>query len=134
MRWLWGAVVAAGALWSMPVQAAGSLGLDEVLKAVGAAPKLVTEIEVALKRAGLKVGDVTCTGARHGNQWKHLGGRRAAPYECEIGDRGLRIDADRIYYDARAKRLGELGRASDRALFTKAWSFRETNFRWRWSP
>src|SRR5262245_37562373 len=33
-------------------------------------------------------------------KWRLLGGGRAAPYQCTIGDRTLRIDAERTFFDA----------------------------------
>lgn len=117
--------LAAGPAW-----AGGSLGLDEVLVAVGKAPKLVAEIQAELSRNSLKPSDVICSGARHGNQWTYLGGGRAAPYECEIGKRSLQIEADRVYFDARGKLLGDLEKASPK----RAKTFQESNFRWTWTP
>jgi hypothetical protein len=108
--------------------------LTEVLQTVKSEPKLVTEIDVELRKRDMKVGQVICIAERHGNQWKHLEGGRAAPYECEIGNRTLRIEADRIYFDVNGKRLGKLGQAPDNVLFNRAKSFRETRFRWTWEP
>lgn len=113
-----------------PAFAEGSLGLDEVLTAVAKAPKLVAEIRAELDKNNLKLTDVTCIGARHGNHWKYLGGGRAAPYECEIGKRSLAIEADRIYFDTRGKSLGDLEKADPK----RAKTFREDNFRWTWTP
>ena len=118
------------ALVAAPAWAAGSLGLDEVLVAVAKAPKLVAEIQAELSKNNLKPGDVTCIGARHGNQWTYLGGGRAAPYGCEIGQRSLSIEADRVYFDASGKLLGDLEKASPK----RAKTFREDNFRWSWTP
>jgi hypothetical protein len=70
---------------STPAWAPGTLGLDEVLAAVKTEPKLVAEIERELKKDGRKADRLTCMGARHGNQWKYLGGARAAPSSCVIG-------------------------------------------------
>ena len=120
MAWL-----ASGAV----AHAEGTLGLDEVLAAVAKAPKLVTEIQTELARTNLKAADVTCIGARHGNHWTYLGGGRAAPYECEIGKRTVSIEADRIYFDARGKSLGDLDKADPK----RAKTFQESNFRWTWS-
>ena len=64
---------------STPAWAPGTLGLDEVLAAVKTEPKLVAEIERALQKDGRKADRLTCMGARHGSQWKYLGGARAAP-------------------------------------------------------
>jgi hypothetical protein len=126
--------LAACLIWSTPAWAPGSLGLDEVLQAVKSEPKLVSEIEVELRKRDLKVAEVICVAARHGNQWKHLGGGRAAPYECTIGDRELKIEAERTYYDSNGRRLGQLDQVPDKRLFERAKSFRETKFRWTWSP
>jgi hypothetical protein len=118
------------ALAAAPAWAEGSLGLDEVLVAVEKAPKLVAEIRAELDKNNLKPGDVTCLGARHGNHWTYLGGGRAAPYECEISRRSLKIEADRVYFDARGKLLGDLEKASPK----RAKTFREDNFHWTWTP
>jgi len=108
----------------------GTLGLGEVLVAVDKAPKLVTEIRAELDKSGLKPENVTCLGARHGNHWTYLGGGRAAPYQCEIGRRSLKIVADRVYFDAHGRLLGDLEKASPK----RAMTFREDNFRWTWTP
>ena len=127
-----GLIGAALTLWAGMARAEGSVGLGEILTAVRSAPRLVHEIEVELRRTDRKVGEVVCVAARHGNQWKFLGGGRAAPYECRIGDRTLKVDADRVYFDINGKRLGQLGSVSDNVLFTRAKSFRESNIRWTW--
>lgn len=128
-RIVWG-LAGLVALAAAPALAGGSLGLDAVLKAVATAPKLVAEIQAELGKNNLKPGDVVCGGARHGNHWKYLGGGRAAPYECEIGKRTLEIEADRTYFDARGKSLGDLEKADPQ----RAKTFREDNFRWSWTP
>jgi hypothetical protein len=113
-----------------PASADGTLGLDEVLVAVNTAPRLVAEIRAELGKNNLKTGDVTCLGARHGNHWTYLGGGRAAPYQCDIGKRSLRIEADRVYFDSRGKLLSDLDKAEPK----RAKTFRESNFRWTWTP
>ncbi len=110
--------------------AGGSLGLDEVLAAVGKEPKLVAEIKAELDKNSLKPGDVICSAARHGNHWTYLGGGRAAPYECEIGKRSIAIEADRAYFDPKGKPLGDVEHADPK----RAKTFRESNFRWTWTP
>ena len=112
------------------VRAEGTLGLGEVLVAVERAPKLVTEINAELGKARLKAESVTCIGARHGNHWTFLGGARAAPYECRIGQRTLVIAADRIYLDSHGRALGDLDEADPK----QARTFSESNFRWTWTP
>lgn len=109
-------------------QGGGSLGLDEVLEAVKTDPKLVAEIQDELKKSGVKVEDIMCSGFRHGNQWTELGGSRAAPYECNIGKRSLIIEAERVYLDAKGKSLGDMKKANKK----RADSFKESNFRWTW--
>jgi hypothetical protein len=114
----------------IPARAEGTLGLDEVLVAVGKAPKLLAEVQAELGKNNLKAENVTCIGARHGNQWKYLGGGRAAPYQCDIGQRSLNIEADRVYFDPRGKLLGDVDKADPK----RAKTFQESNFRWTWTP
>ena len=123
-------LTAALALGAVPASAEGTLGLDEVLVAVGKAPKLVAEIQAELGNNNLKAENLTCIGARHGNHWKYLGGGRAAPYQCDIGRRSLNIEADRVYFDPRGKLLGDVDKADPK----RAKTFQESNFRWTWTP
>src|SRR5581483_7341193 len=116
-----------------PACAEGSLALAELLEVVKGEPRLVGQIEVEVRRRDLKVSQIVCSAARHGNQWRLLGGGRAAPYECTIGNRTVRIEAVRTYFDGNGHRLGQLGQAPDNLLFTRARSFREGNFSWTWS-
>jgi hypothetical protein len=113
-----------------PARAEGTLGLDEVITAVSKSPKLVAEIQAQLATSNLRADGVTCIGARHGNQWTYLGGGRAAPYECEIGKRTVRVEADRVYFNERGRLLGGLDKADPKHAKT----FREDNFRWTWTP
>jgi hypothetical protein len=124
------ALILMTAFAAIPARADGTLGLDEVLTAVGSAPKLVTEIQAELSKNNLKSENVTCMGARHGNHWTYLGGGRAAPYRCDIGQRSLNIEADRVYFDARGKLLGDVDKADPK----RAKTFKEDNFRWTWTP
>jgi hypothetical protein len=124
------AVAAIGSIaFAAPALAEGSLGLGEVLTAVAKAPKLVAEIQAELDKNNLKAPAITCIAARHGNQWKYLGGGRAAPYECEVGQRSITIQADRVYLDPKGKLLGDLDKADPK----RAKTFREDNFRWDWT-
>jgi hypothetical protein len=101
-----------------------------VIEAVKADPKLVTEIHDELKKNSLKVDGLICTGFRHGNQWAELSGARAAPYECDIGNRQIVIQANRMYFDMAKRPLGDMKRANPK----RADSFKESNFRWTWKP
>jgi hypothetical protein len=111
-------------------QGGGSLGLDEILETVKADPKLTAEINGELKTNNLKAETVVCSGFRHGHAWPELSGARAAPYTCDIGKRRLTIEADRIYFDAKGKPLGDMKKANKK----RADSFKESNFRWQWKP
>lgn len=113
-----------------PAWAPGSLSLHEVRIAVRGDPKLVAEINNALKTSALKPEKVICSAGRHGNHWKYLGGARAAPYECTFGQRTLTIEADVTYYDAKGRPLGDVETADPR----RAKTFREKNFRSTWAP
>ena len=117
-----------------PAAGEESLALAEVLEAVKSEPQLVSQIEVELRKRDLKAPSMACSAAQHGSEWRLLGGGRAAPYECRIGERSLRIDAVRTYFDANGRRLGPPGRATGDMLFNRARYFREGNFRWTWSP
>jgi len=130
MRTAFGTIIALVVLAAVPARAEGSLGLDEVIMAVAKSPNLVAEIQTELAKNNLKAESVTCVAARHGNQWKYLGGGRAAPYECEIGKRTVQIEADRVYFDERGRLLGDLDKADPKHAKT----FREDNFRWTWTP
>lgn len=116
-----GCVLLAGA-----AHAGGSLGLDEVLAAVAKDKKLVAEIQAELDKNNLKVEKVVCWGARFGRHWEYLGGGRAAPYDCEIGQRKITIEADQVYFDAKGR---PLGRDPD---VRRAKTFKESKFRWTW--
>jgi len=113
-----------------PAWAPGSLSLHEVTIAVNGAPRLIAEINKELKSGGLGAGDVICFAGRHGNHWRYLAGRRAAPYECKFGKRVLNVEADITYYDALGRPLGNV----DAAHPHRAKTFKEKNFRWTWTP
>jgi hypothetical protein len=105
MRWAGHAALALASfvvLAVAPARAEGSLGLDDVLVAVGKSPNLVAEIQAG----------------------------RAAPYQCDIGKRSITIEADRVYFDARGKSLGDVEKADQK----RAKTFQESNFRWTWTP
>jgi hypothetical protein len=83
-----------------------------------------------LKNSGLNAANVLCIAGRHGNHWKYLAGRRAAPYECTFGKRTLTVEAQQTYYDAKGRSLGDVNTADPR----RAETFRERSFHWTWSP
>jgi hypothetical protein len=110
-------------------RAGGSIPLTEVLDATRDSPALAREINDELAKSRLNAADVICSADRHGNQWRYLGGSRASPYECTIGERDLTIESSRTYFDGSGKSLGGLDKADPR----RARKFIETNFRWEWS-
>jgi hypothetical protein len=124
----------AGLLMALPSYAQVSVGLGEVLDAVKGDPELVRQIEVELRKQDLKAPGIGCVAAAHGSEWRLLAGGRAAPYECRIGERLLRIDAVRTYFDVSGRRLGQPGQVGAELLLNRARSFREGNFQWTWSP
>jgi hypothetical protein len=137
IKWLRAPVLALAGLCLIRVLSASaqvSLGLTEVLEAVKSEPELVRQIEVELRKRDLKAPGLACTAAQHGSEWRLLGGGRAAPYECRIGERALRIDAVRIYFDVNGRKLGQYGQVANDLLFNRARYFREGNFRWTLSP
>jgi hypothetical protein len=101
-----------------------ALPLSDVLKVGRETPDLLRQIDVELRRNYLRQGDVSCVA---------LGGR-GAPYQCQFGDRTLRIEADRTYFDIHGKRLGRQGEADQAKLPGRATTFRENNLRWAWTP
>src|SRR5262245_59026294 len=75
-----------------------SLPLAEILKVGRDTPDLLRQIDVELRRNHLKEGDVSCGAAPLGAR-----GGQGAPYRCQFGDRTLRIEADRTFFDGRGK-------------------------------
>jgi hypothetical protein len=116
-----------------PAKAQG-IGLEEVLEVVKGDPELVRQIDVELRRRDLKARTIVCASAHHGSEWRLLGGGRAAPYACRIGEVLLRIDAQRTYFDASGRKLGQIGQAPGELLLSRARYFREGKFQWSWNP
>jgi hypothetical protein len=110
-----------------------SVPLSQIVKVGRDTPDLLRQIDVELRRNNLKEGDVSCLAAPLGGPSKPLGGGGGAPYQCQFGDRTLRIEADRAFFDGRGKRLGQTGEAPE-TMPERARSFRENNLRWFWAP
>jgi hypothetical protein len=75
-----GKLIVASALMllaALPARAEGSLGLDEVLTAVAAAPPLVAESKAELDKDSLKVDGGICTAVRHANHWTLVNAKSA---------------------------------------------------------
>ena len=110
-----------------------SVPLSQIVKVGRDTPDLLRQIDVELRRNDLKEGNVSCVAAPLGGPSKPLGGGGGAPYQCQFGDRMLRIEADRTFFDGRGKRLGQTGEAPE-TMPERAKSFRENNLRWFWAP
>jgi hypothetical protein len=120
-----GKLIVASALMllaALPARAEGSLGLDEVLTAVAAAPPLVAESKAELDKDSLKVDGVICTAVRHANHWTLVNAKSA------IARFALRPTGSIL--TPRGKSLGDAGKADPK----RAKSFREDNFRSTWTP
>src|SRR5262245_11425319 len=72
----------------------GSLPLEDIMPLIDKSPRLKGEVEAALAKTAKRAEEIICSGARFPRSWENLGGGRAAPYDCEIGDRTLSIRAD----------------------------------------
>lgn len=108
--------------------AGGSIPLDEVMEQLAHNDKLIAELDAELKAQSLQAQDVVCVGSRFGNQWEHLGGARAIPYECRLGPRTIEIDGELHLYDENGN---ELGLEDDDAPL-KVVDYKQTNLTWSW--
>jgi hypothetical protein len=70
----------------------GTLGLDEMMSLIDKSPQLKREVTEAVAKTK-KVDEIRCDGMRFPGQWRNLGGERAAPYVCKIGDKWLEVRA-----------------------------------------
>jgi hypothetical protein len=115
-------------LLSAPATASGTEALAEVMDQLKANKQLIDEIKAAVRAGGKPLDDLICVGARFGNQWVHLGGARAIPYECTIGKKFLKIDGKLRLYDARGREL-----KLDERGFKHATQYRQTDLKWTWT-
>ena len=112
---------------------AQEVSLQDLIGMVQVEPGLAREIDVELRRQDLRAAGNVCLATPLGPEWHLIGTTAGAPYECRIGSSLLRIEAQRTYFDANGRRLGQVGQAPQALLFTRARYFREGNFRWTWS-
>lgn len=122
------AIVIALAAWGSTAQAGGSIALTDAMANFDAPPALIDEIEGAIRTANVAADDVICGATRFGRHWTHLGGGRASPYECPIGDKTLVITGTHEYRDAMGKVLPQDGLG----LEQHAASVRDVDIRWEW--
>jgi hypothetical protein len=124
--------LAAAAFMALGITAAwapGSIPLAEVMEQPKDNAKLIDEINTELKKQSLDPEKVICIGARFGRQWENLGGARAIPYNCTVGNRTLDINGDLKIYDAAGKELD----IDDPASPAKSDHYEPLNLTWKWS-
>lgn len=111
--------------------AGGSVALSEVLALAQKQPSLRAmndEVMVSLRRLRVPPDEVSCSAIRMGRHWEQLGGMRVPPYECDIGQRKLRVTADVEILDNNDRPLdGRSLRVTRRAA-----KIRSSNFKWYW--
>ncbi|MCZ7595488.1 MAG: hypothetical protein M5U16_11740 [Hyphomicrobium sp.] len=106
----------------------GSITLEEVIDQLQDNQALVNEVLAELKVQKLKAEELNCVGFRFGGYWLNLGGARAVPYECEIGNKKLNIDGTVHVYDDDGTELDR----TDKKSFERATEYRQADITWRW--
>jgi hypothetical protein len=108
---------------------AGSLGIDEMMPLIGRSPQLKREVTEAVAKTKLKAEEIRCDGMRFPGQWVNLGGERAAPYVCKIGDKWLEVRAT-------VRVTGRKGKSFESITpdaMKNATTVSETNPTWKWT-
>ena len=83
--------------------AGGSLPFPDVLEHARTVPALAEQLEAMVAQEKVDPAELVCGATRLGNQWRHLGGERVLPFECEIGARTVVIDGVIEFLDAKGK-------------------------------
>jgi predicted methyltransferase len=107
----------------------GSLPLSDIGQLIGQSAQLKGEVSAALAAAQKTADQITCDGNRFPGEWVHLGGLRAAPYNCDFNGKWLMIDAKVRVTGAN----GHVYDAITRAAMRNAVKVTETNPTWRWT-
>jgi hypothetical protein len=118
------------ALVVSPAFAEGSIGFDEVMQFAAQNRKLAREIKTSMRVQHLKQTDIQCGAARFGNQWTYLGGDRAPPFTCQIGNRVLTIGGAIHFFDERG-RLIQRG-LDNPNVYRRAHTFKAKKPVWSW--
>jgi hypothetical protein len=114
---------------SRRLEGGGTMLLDDIMSLVRLSPRLLDEVQSALRDLNKTAQDITCIGKRIDGRWRHLAGARVQPYTCRFGARWLEISADlRIL-----GRRGESYEAVSDAAMRNASSIKESNPRWGWT-
>ena len=108
---------------------AGSLGLDEMMPLIKKSPQLKREVAEAVAQTKLKGDEIRCDGMRFPGQWVNLGGERAAPYVCKIGDKWLEVRATVRVTGGRRKTFETI--TAD--AMKNATTVSESNPTWKWT-
>jgi hypothetical protein len=107
----------------------GTLGLDEMMSLIDKSRQLKREVIEAVAKTKLKADEIRCDGMRSPGQWRNLGGERAAPYVCKIGDKWLEVRAT-------LRVTGRGGKSFETItpdVMKSATTVSETNPAWRWT-
>jgi predicted methyltransferase len=107
----------------------GSLPLSDIDQLIGQSAQLKGEVNAALAAAHKTADQIICDGSRFPGEWVHLGGLRAAPYNCDFHGKWLVIDAKVRVTGAN----GHVYDAITRAAMRNAVKVTETNPTWRWT-
>jgi hypothetical protein len=110
--------------------AGGSVGFDDVMQFAAQNRRLAREIKSSMQKQRLKQTDIRCDAARFGNHWIYLGGDRAPPFTCQIGNRILTINGEIYFFNARGQ-LIQRG-LDNSSVFRTARSFKARNPAWSW--
>jgi hypothetical protein len=114
---------------SRRLEGTGTLLLEEIMGLVRQSPRLMDEVQSALRDINKTAQDITCIGKRIDGRWRYLAGARVQPYICGIGERWLEISADLRVSGARGESYVTV---SDVAI-KNAKAVKETNPRWTWT-
>lgn len=107
----------------------GSLPLSDLDPLIGQSAKLKAEVDAALAKIDKTEDDIVCDGNRFPRQWVHLGGARAAPYDCDFDGKWLVIDAKVQVSDGH----GKVYKTITPAAMRNASKVTETHPTWKWT-
>ena len=129
-RWLRRAVVAFG-VWlcsAAGAVAGGSLPFAEVMQHARDVPVLADQLAAMVAQEKVDPAELVCGATRLGNQWRHLGGERVLPFECEIGARTVIIEGVIEFLNAKGRVMATVanGDATDltKTVFSNATAVR----------
>jgi hypothetical protein len=107
----------------------GSLSLDEMMTLIDKSPHLKREVTDAVAKAKVKADEIGCDARRFPGQWRNLGGERAPPYVCKIGDKWLEVHATVRVTGRGGKSFENITREAMKSATTVT----ETNPMWKWT-